>query len=248
MNRQAGPPDAMHTIAAFAAGAGCGFLGGALLAGMLVWNYAGARGSASGESAAVEQAIDPQPRTPSSPTPPGAPGADQGSSPVATNGRIPATNPPVEAAISAAPGGDLDDKDLIIPVEGVSTEQLTRTFEDPRGTRRHEALDILAPKHTPVKAVEDGTIAKLFFSKNGGITIYQFDPSSRYAYYYAHLDRYADGLTEGQKVRKGEVIGYVGVSGNAPKDTPHLHFAIFRLTPERRWWEGTPVDPYDVLR
>jgi murein DD-endopeptidase MepM/ murein hydrolase activator NlpD len=99
-----------------------------------------------------------------------------------------------------------------------------------------------------VKAVEDGTIARLFHSRAGGITIYQFDPSQQFCYYYAHLSRYAPNLKEGERVRKGQVIGYVGTSGNAPKATPHLHFAIFRLTAEKRWWEGTPIDPYDVLR
>jgi murein DD-endopeptidase MepM/ murein hydrolase activator NlpD len=131
----------------------------------------------------------------------------------------------------------------------VTPDQLTRSFDDVRGaTRRHEAIDILAPRNTPVLAVEDGTIARLFQSKAGGITIYQFDPTGRYCYYYAHLDRYADDLREGQAVRKGQVIGYVGTTGNAPKDTPHLHFAVFRLTADKRWWEGTPIDPYDVLR
>jgi peptidoglycan LD-endopeptidase LytH len=126
---------------------------------------------------------------------------------------------------------------------------LTRQFSDKRGSARlHEALDIIAPRNTPVKAVEDGRIARLFFSKAGGITIYQFDPSERYCYYYAHLERYADGLREDDLVRKGQVIGYVGTSGNAPKDTPHLHFAIFQLTDQKRWWEGTPIDPYDVLQ
>jgi len=112
----------------------------------------------------------------------------------------------------------------------------------------HEALDILAPKGTPVVAVEDGTVAKLFNSKAGGITLYQFDPGQEYAYYYAHLDRYEDGIKEGASLRRGQVIGYVGVSGNAPKDTPHLHFAVFRLTAEKHWWEGTPIDPFDILR
>jgi murein DD-endopeptidase MepM/ murein hydrolase activator NlpD len=99
-----------------------------------------------------------------------------------------------------------------------------------------------------VLAVEDGRIARLFVSKAGGNTIYQFDPSGEYCYYYAHLERYADGLKEGDQVRKGQLIGYVGTSGNAPKDTPHLHFAIFRLTPDKHWWEGTPLDPFDVFR
>jgi len=124
-----------------------------------------------------------------------------------------------------------------------------RSYHDARsGGREHEALDILAPRGTPVVAVEDGTIAKLFNSKAGGITVYQFDPGQEYSYYYAHLDRYADGIKEGMPVRRGQVLGYVGTSGNAPKDTPHLHFAIFRLTAEKHWWEGTPIDPYDILK
>ena len=107
---------------------------------------------------------------------------------------------------------------------------------------------MLAPRHTPVVAVEDGTIARLFLSDAGGITVYQFDPTSTFCYYYAHLEGYADGLKEGDRVKRGEVIGYVGTTGNAPRNTPHLHFAIFELTPEKHWWEGTPVDPYLVFR
>jgi murein DD-endopeptidase MepM/ murein hydrolase activator NlpD len=99
-----------------------------------------------------------------------------------------------------------------------------------------------------VLAVEAGTVAKLFLSNAGGLTVYQFDPRSTYAYYYAHLERYADGLKDGDDVRRGQVIGYVGTSGNAPRDTPHLHFAIFRLTDEKRWWQGTAIDPYPVLK
>ncbi|MBA3295645.1 MAG: M23 family metallopeptidase [Acidobacteria bacterium] len=109
-------------------------------------------------------------------------------------------------------------------------------------------MDILAPTGTPVKAVEAGRIARLFFSKAGGITIYQFDPTERFCYYYAHLDRYATGLREGDRVKQGQVVGYVGVSGNAPKNTPHLHFAVFRLNADKKWWEGVPIDPYEILR
>ena len=135
-----------------------------------------------------------------------------------------------------------------IPVQGIAPDKLVRSFHDTRsGSREHEAIDILAPPGTPVVAVEDGTIAKLFVSKAGGITIYQFDPGRQYSYYYAHLDRYADGLKEGASVHRGQVLGYVGTSGNAPKNTPHLHFAVFRLTPEKQWWQGTPIDPYDIL-
>jgi murein DD-endopeptidase MepM/ murein hydrolase activator NlpD len=152
-------------------------------------------------------------------------------------------------SVSAPPSEELEDRDLLIPVEGVDAPDLVSSFHDRRGgSRTHEAIDILAPMGTPVRAVEDGRIAKLFNSKAGGITIYQFDPGQRYCYYYAHLDRYAEGLRENDEVRRGQVIGYVGVSGNAPKDTPHLHFAIFKLTDEKRWWEGTPLDPYPILR
>jgi murein DD-endopeptidase MepM/ murein hydrolase activator NlpD len=133
-------------------------------------------------------------------------------------------------------------------VEGVKASDLVPSFEDARGSRKHEALDILAPMGTPVRAVESGRIARLFNSKAGGITIYQFDAREQYCYYYAHLSRYAEGLRENDRVSRGQVIGYVGTTGNAPKDTPHLHFAIFRLNSEKRWWEGTPLDPYPILR
>lgn len=150
---------------------------------------------------------------------------------------------------SAPEAKELAARHLAIPVQGIPPEKLVPSYHDARnGGREHEALDILAPRNTPVVAVEDGTIAKLFLSKAGGNTIYQFDPDRAFAYYYAHLERYADGLKEGQPVHRGQVIGYVGTSGNAPRNTPHLHFAIFRLTSEKHWWEGTPIDPYDILR
>jgi murein DD-endopeptidase MepM/ murein hydrolase activator NlpD len=136
-----------------------------------------------------------------------------------------------------------------VPVLGTRRDQLRGMFDELRGgSRKHEAIDILAPTGTPVVAVEDGTIAKLFLSDAGGITIYQFDPTDRYAYYYAHLDAYAPGLKDGDTVRRGQTIGFVGATGNAPKDTPHLHFAIFELTDAKRWWQGTPIDPYPILR
>jgi murein DD-endopeptidase MepM/ murein hydrolase activator NlpD len=136
-------------------------------------------------------------------------------------------------------------RELIIPVEGVRPEQLTDTYNERRGgTRPHEALDIMAPRGTPVRAAADGRIVKLFDSKPGGLTIYEFDPTESVAYYYAHLDRYAGGIQEGQAVRQGDVIGYVGSTGNASPEGPHLHFAIFRLGPEKRWWQGTPVNPF----
>ena len=167
--------------------------------------------------------------------------------PVGTAG--PAHGPATKPATEFEPAAELEDRDFVIPVEGIKPEQLVRTFDQARGpSRRHEAIDILAPTGTPVLAVESGRIARLFNSKAGGITIYQFDPTERFCYYYAHLDRYAEGIRENDVVKRGQVIGYVGISGNAPKDTPHLHFAVFRLTDTKRWWEGTPIDPYDLLR
>lgn len=144
---------------------------------------------------------------------------------------------------------DLRRRRLSVPVSGVKREDLRLSFEDQRGAaRRHEAIDILAPRHTQVVAVEAGIIVRLFNSAAGGITVYQFDPTTTFAYYYAHLERYADGLEEGAMVARGQVLGYVGTSGNAPANTPHLHFSIFLLTDDKRWWQGTPIDPYVVLK
>lgn len=137
---------------------------------------------------------------------------------------------------------------LLVPVEGVAFAQLTDTFDQPRGQERHhEALDIVAPTGTPVRAAGDGRVVKLFNSKPGGITLYQFDPSEKHAYYYAHLQRYADGIKEGQQIKRGDVIGYVGATGNADPNAPHLHFAVVALTAEKQWWKGTPVNPYPML-
>jgi murein DD-endopeptidase MepM/ murein hydrolase activator NlpD len=169
---------------------------------------------------------------------------------VATTGEplvapAPPTSLPAAGAIT-----DLRGHGLRLPIDDANIEAMKGGFEEGRdaGGRPHEAVDMLAPRNTPVRAVEDGAIAKLFTSKAGGTTIYQFDPTEQYCYYYAHLERYAEGLREGDAVRKGEVIGYVGTTGNAPKNTPHLHFAVFKLTAAKHWWEGTPIDPFDILR
>jgi murein DD-endopeptidase MepM/ murein hydrolase activator NlpD len=143
---------------------------------------------------------------------------------------------------------DLLGRKLLVPVKGIGFESVKDSFREGRGDHLHEAVDILAPKGTPVVAVSEGKIVKLFYSVRGGITIYQFDSSEKYAFYYAHLDKYADDIEEGEDVEKGEIIGYVGTTGNAPKDTPHLHFAIFKLNSDKRWWEGTAIDPYPVLK
>ncbi len=137
---------------------------------------------------------------------------------------------------------------LIVPVAGVPPAALVDTYTQSRGTRVHEAIDIAAPIGTPVHAVDDGTLVKLFTSKPGGLTVYQFDPEGNLAYYYAHLDRYAAGLKEGMALRRGDLIGYVGVTGNSAQDAPHLHFAVFRLGPQRQWWKGDPINPYPALK
>lgn len=137
---------------------------------------------------------------------------------------------------------------LLLPVQGINADQLQDTFTDARSEGRvHDAIDILAPNGTPVLAVADGTVEKLFDSVRGGLTVYQFEPSGRYCYYYAHLDRYADGLVEKKTIKRGEVIGYVGSTGNASPEAPHLHFEIHVLGPEKQWWKGESINPYPVL-
>jgi len=143
----------------------------------------------------------------------------------------------------------LRSRSLTIPVRGLDASALVSSFQDARGSsRRHEAIDILAPRGTDVLAVEDGRIAKIFTSAAGGLTLYQYDPTETFVYYYAHLDSYAAGLQEGSMLRRGDVVGKVGTTGNAPKDTPHLHFAISKLDPDKRWWGGTALDPFLVWR
>ena len=141
-------------------------------------------------------------------------------------------------------------KRLDMPLDGVSRDRLRDTFDEGRaaGLRRHEAIDIMAPRGTQVRAVEDARVAKLFKSVAGGLTIYLEDPSGTFTYYYAHLDGYASGLKEDQRVRRGELLGFVGSTGNASEDAPHLHFAIFQMGPERRWWQGDPINPFPILR
>lgn len=195
------------------------------------------------------------------PEPPMPPATTMGAQPAA-----PAASAASAPAGSAAPtelskfqgvalraGGDLEGQRLLaqhallVPVAGVAPGALSDNYQQGRGKRQHEAIDILAPAGTPVLATDDGRIAKLFHSKPGGLTIYQFDPASQLAFYYAHLQRYAQGLQEGLDVKRGDVIGYVGSSGNADPGTPHLHFAVFKLGDPPKWWQGAPVNPYPAL-
>lgn len=215
---------------------GLAFALGALTAGALLWR---ADQLAAPPTESVEAAIDePEP-------------ANQPDTVTAT--------PVLRPAPTATSGSETTESNLTrllkmrrleMPLDGVSRDQLRDSFDERRagGIRRHEAIDIMAPKGTPVRAVDDGRVGKLFKSVAGGLTIYLFDPAEMFTYYYAHLDRYASGLKEGQGVRRGELIGYVGSTGNASDTAPHLHFAIFQMGPERRWWQGDPINPFHVLR
>ena len=216
---------------------GLSFALGALADFALTWRLQGFDPTAPPGSNA---AADPAPlHDPAEPRAVERPGERGEPAPVATTG----------SAANADAVDTLRDRDLAMPVDGVDGGDLRDTFSDSRGGgRAHEAIDIMAPRHTAVRAVDDGVIQKLFTSDAGGLTIYQFEPSGMFTYYYAHLDRYAPELGEGQQVKRGDVIGYVGSTGNASPNAPHLHFAIFRQTPEHQWWKGEPVNPYPVLK
>jgi peptidoglycan LD-endopeptidase LytH len=168
---------------------------------------------------------------------------------VGSGKNAPATQSAASISVSAADYAVLTQRDLMIPVRGVNSSDLKDSFDEVRGgTRRHNAIDILAPRGTPVVAVDDGLVKKLFTSIPGGLTIYQFDRQEIYCYYYAHLDHYADGLTEGKLVNKGEILGFVGTTGDAPPNTPHLHFGITKLGPEKKYWQGVDINPYPILK
>jgi peptidoglycan LD-endopeptidase LytH len=137
---------------------------------------------------------------------------------------------------------------LHLPVRGVTPAELVGSFDDARGLRRHEALDIRAPRGTPVVSATTGRLMKLHTSDFGGLMVYAADESERFVLLYAHLDRYAAGLSEGMPLRRGQVLGYVGTTGNAPPHVPHLHFGIARVADVDEWWRGTPVDPLPLLR
>jgi len=136
---------------------------------------------------------------------------------------------------------------LIVPVVSVEPKDLLDTFDESRGSRRHNALDIPAPRGTPVLSATAGTLQRLFTSSAGGLMVYASDPSDRFILMYAHLDRYASGLANGMPLQRGDTLGFVGTTGNAPPDVPHLHFAIARTTNVARWWTGMPVDPRPLL-
>lgn len=156
--------------------------------------------------------------------------------------------PPRPGAITDDDLDYLARRHLLIPVSGVTASQLRDTFNEGRSEgRAHFAIDIMAPAATPVVATADGTVIRLFQSDKGGITLYELDPSGQYVYYYAHLMRYADGIVEGQHLRRGDLIGYVGDTGNAGVGNYHLHFAVSKVASPRNWSGGDPINPYPFL-
>jgi murein DD-endopeptidase MepM/ murein hydrolase activator NlpD len=147
------------------------------------------------------------------------------------------------ADLGAASGG------LLVPVRGIEPSQLFDTYSEQRGggSRAHEALDIAAPRGTPVLSATGGRVLKLFDSQAGGKMVYAADSSERFILMYAHLDSYANGLAEGRPLKRGQVIGAVGTTGNAPPNLPHLHFAVARSNDVKQWWKGSPVNPFPLL-
>ena len=181
---------------------------------------------------------------------------DATATPTATPTPTPETTPTPGSPSSQAqaPSGDpastLASMRLLIPVQGITPEQLQDTFKDSRSEGRvHDAIDIIAPRGTPVVAATDGRVVKLFRSVKGGITFYQLaSADERYVLYYAHLERYADGLAEGHFARRGETVGYVGDTGNATPGNTHLHFQIYRVEDPKHFWMGENLNPYPLLR
>lgn len=218
-----------------------GFALGAATVLLIVWLYGG--GTASVPPAEEPAAQAPAAAPPVTPAP-AAPAPHSAAPPAAA---VPPGGAP--PPMLARPPADLLARDLLVPVQGIPRTGLLDTYDNARGQGRvHNAIDIMATRGTPVLAVEAGRIAKLFTSKLGGLTIYQYDPTETYCYYYAHLDRYAPGLKEGDQVSRGQVIAYVGSTGDASPDGPHLHFEITRLHADKKWWQGDAINPYPILR
>ncbi|HEY5609650.1 MAG TPA: M23 family metallopeptidase [Thermoanaerobaculia bacterium] len=194
-----------------------------------------------------ESGVKPARRTPWSTQPrPVAPAAPMAPAGIDVESAMEA-EPPNETVGPVFAEDPLADGSIAIPVAGVRREELRDNFPESRGGRRHRAIDIAAARGTPVVAAIDGTVGKLFLSKPGGITLYQFDPAREWIYYYAHLEGYAPGIVEGKSLARGEVIGFVGTTGNAPPNAPHLHFAIEKLLVPGQWWKSEPVNPYPRL-
>jgi len=176
---------------------------------------------------------------------------EKASAPVKSSPASQTSTPTPLSAHSVVPNSDptTNIKGLLIPVSGVTANQLRDSFYDSRSEGRiHGALDIMAPKDTPVLAAEDGTVLRLQQSERGGIMLYQSDPTGTYVLYYGHLSRYAEGVAEGKKLSRGEVIAYVGDTGNAGTGNFHLHFGISKMTSPGKWYGGEPINPYPLLK
>jgi murein DD-endopeptidase MepM/ murein hydrolase activator NlpD len=157
---------------------------------------------------------------------------------------------PADAPVAETPApAPSSGSGLLIPVQGVKGASLVDTYEHARGQgRRHDAIDIMAARGTPVVAVADGVVMKLFRSERGGITLYELAPDRRTIYYYAHLDRYAPGIAEGQPLRRGQLLGYVGNTGDAGPGNYHLHFEVSTTADPKKYWGGAPQNPYPLLQ
>ncbi len=190
---------------------------------------------AVGATAGGRDVADAPPETPSPPV-------VAGDTARVTPDQAGAFDPPMELRPDVSAAG------LAIPVAGVEAGDLVDTFQAARSEgRSHDAIDILAPRGTPVVAVADGEVVRLFTSDRGGLTVYQLGADGRTVYYYAHLDAYAPGLAAGRRVRRGQPLGTVGDSGNAAPGNTHLHFAIWRTADPADFWDGEPVNPYPLL-
>lgn len=177
---------------------------------------------------------------------PSRPAAAHASAPPGTSVAI------ASASVSPSAAADIDylrTRRLLVPVAGADMSKVYDTFNDPRdgGERVHRAIDILAPRGTPIVSADDGRILRMSTNALGGITMYTVDPQNRIVYYYAHMDRYNDAMSPGREIVKGDTLGYVGTTGNAPKDTPHLHFQVMRWPADGKYWNGEPIDPYELL-
>lgn len=153
---------------------------------------------------------------------------------------------------SASTVADIDylrTRQLLVPVAGADMSKVYDTFDDPRdgGERVHRAIDILAPRGTPILSADDGRILRMSTNALGGISMYTVDPQNRIVYYYAHMDHYNQAMSPGREIVKGDTLGYVGTTGNAPKNTPHLHFQVMRWPADGKYWNGEPIDPYELL-
>lgn len=178
----------------------------------------------------------------------GGPSADEASA-------EPAASAPASHAAAARPAAPvssaeaaLASHDLLLPVAGVSPDQLQDSFDAPRtGGRLHHAIDIMAPRGTPVLSADDGRVLRVSSNPLGGLTVYTIDPSGRFVYYYAHLEGYERGLAAGNPVFKGDTLGFVGTTGDAPDNLPHLHFQILQMPSDGKYWDGKPIDPFPLL-